>query len=508
MSYRPLARRIALGLFLLAPLARAQHGEPAAQRLDPVVVTGNVLRSAETIAPVSVLQGDDLVRQRGSTVAETLRGQGGVAATWFGPNSNRPVIRGLDGDRIRMLSNSGASLDASSLSFDHAVPIDPLVVERIEVLRGPAALQYGGNAIGGAVNAIDNRIPKRPQAGLLGAGEMRLGGATNERGASALLEAGNGAFAWHADAFGRNTSDLRVPRFTPIEDGTALRETDRVRNSASRTHGGALGGAATFANGFVGLAVDRHESRYGIVVEPDVTIDMLRDHVAAAGEWRDLGGPVRTLRAQLNHTRYRHEEVEGTGEIGTTFKTEGFEGRLEAEHAPIAGMRGVVGLQLDDADFSALGEEAFVPNTRTRRRAVFVVEELPWSLGTLGFGARIERAQVDSDGDADPAAPQFGPAVSRDFTPKSVSLSQTVKAGGGWAITGTLSRTERAPTSFELYAQGVHAATGAYERGDAALAAERGTQLDVSARWGERTDRVRLSAFAARYSGFIALDAT
>jgi iron complex outermembrane receptor protein len=149
-----------------------------------------------------------------------------------------------------------------------------------------------------------------------------------------------------------------------------------------------------------------------------------------------------------------------------------------------------------------------VPNTRTRRQALFLVEELPGSLGTFGFGARVERAQLDSDGDADAAAPKFGPAASRRFTPKSVSLSQTLKAGAGWAFTGTLSRTERAPTSFELYANGVHAATGAYERGDAALGVERGTQLDVSARWGAGTDRVRISAFAARYSGFIALEAT
>lgn len=151
-------------------VARAQTIPPTqSTQLEPVIVTGNPLRSAELAAPVSSLSGDQLVLQRGSSLAETLAGQPGLSATYFGPNANRPVIRGLDGDRVRMLSNAGASFDASSLSFDHAVPIDPLAVERIEVLRGPAALLYGGSAIGGVVNAIDNRIPKAPVTALGGA---------------------------------------------------------------------------------------------------------------------------------------------------------------------------------------------------------------------------------------------------------------------------------------------------------------------------------------------------
>jgi iron complex outermembrane receptor protein len=195
-----------------------------------------------------VLSGDELVLRRGSSLGETLKGQPGVSSTWFGPNANRPTIRGFDGDRLRILSNSGSSLDASSLSFDHAVAMDPLAVERIEVLRGPAALLYGGNAIGGVVNAIDNRIPKDRLDGVSGSAEVRLGGAERERGGAALVEAGNGRFALHADAFGRRTSDLRVPRYTPVDaEGNVLAATTTVRNSAARTSGGALGGSYTFA---------------------------------------------------------------------------------------------------------------------------------------------------------------------------------------------------------------------------------------------------------------------
>ncbi len=477
--------------------------------LAPVIVTGNPLGSSDVAVPVTVLTGDELVLRRGSSLGETLNGQPGVSSTYFGPNANRPVIRGLDGDRVRILNNSGASIDASSLSFDHAVPIDPLVIERIEVLRGPSALLYGGSAIGGVVNAIDNRIPKYSLTGVSGAAEVRFGGAEGERGGAALVEAGNGTFAFHADAFGRRTSDLEVPTYTPVDaDGNVLGRTGRVRNSGSRSHGGSIGAAYTFASGFFGLSADSYDSRYGIVAEEDVMIRMNRDHVALAGEIRDLGGPIRAVRAQFNDSRYKHEEVEGSGAIGTTFKTKGTEVRIEAEHAPLGSLKGVIGAQFESFDFSALGEEAFVPTTKTRRNALFVVEELGTAFGMLSGGLRIERARIASEGDADPSEPQFGPANTRRFTLKSASIGNVYKLDKAWSVSGTLSSTARAPTSFELFANGVHAATGAFERGDSTLGIERGNNLDVALQWKAGPNHARLGAFASRFSRFISLEAT
>ena len=508
---------IALGA-AFAPVLHAQQAaaEPAAAASAPpkvttlkeVIVTGNPLRSTELAAPVSVLSGDELVLRRAGSLGETLNGLPGVSSSYFGPNANRPVIRGLDGDRVRVLSNAGASLDASSLSFDHAVPIDPLVVERIEVLRGPGALLYGGSAVGGVVNALDNRIPKEALTGVSGAAEVRFGGAESERGGAALVEAGNGRFAIHADVFGRETSDLKVPRYRPLEGGVALDATERVRNSAARTRGGALGGSLTFERGYLGLSVDTYDSRYGVVAEPDVLIRMKRDHVGVAGELRDIDGPIRTLRVQLNDTRYKHEEVEGSGAIGTTFKTSGTEARVELEHAPIGPLRGLVGVQAEDFDFSALGEEAFVPTTRTRRQALFVTEEMAWPLGTLSAGLRVERAKVSSEGDADPSTPKFGAAAQRSFSLRSASLSNVYKISPSWNLTGTLSASERAPTSFELFANGLHAATGAFERGDQSLQTERGNNVDLAVEWKSGTDRLRIGVFSARFSRFIALEAT
>jgi iron complex outermembrane recepter protein len=507
-------RAVALAASTLFTLGfnAAALAQKAPATLEKVIVTGNPLGSAEVASPVSVLTGDALVLKRGSTLGETLNGLPGVSSTSFGPNAARPVIRGLDGDRVRILSNAGASLDASSLSLDHAVPIDPLIVERLEVLRGPGALLYGSSATGGVVNALDNRIPKEALKNLSGAAELRFGGANRERGGAALIEAGNGQFVGHVDVFGRSTSDLAVPRHLlpdqPVEDGVKVPSTTRVRNSAATTRGGAVGASVFFGNNRIGASLDTYDSTYGTVVEPDVVIKMKRDHLGLDSEFKDLGAAWTSLRIQFNQTRYRHQEIDGAGAVGTTFKTSGKELRLEAQHAPLGALRGVLGAQLEDTVFSALGDEAFVPSTRTHRHALFALEELSWAGGVLSAGLRLERARVDSDGDADPAVAKFGDAVQRRFSTRSASLSNVLKLNPQWSLIGSFSTSQRAPTSFELYANGVHAATGSFERGSTTLGVESGTNADVALQWKSGADHLRLGAYASRFSNFISLEAT
>ena len=504
-----------LGQAQTSPVATTSASAPPPTRtLDTVVITGNPLGSPQIAAPVSVLSGDGLVLRRGSSLGDTLAGLPGVSSTYFGPNANRPVIRGLDGDRVRILSNAGASMDASSLSYDHAVPLDPLIVDRIEVLRGPGALFYGGSAVGGVVNTLDNRIPRAPMSGFSGSAEVRLGGAARERGGAAVIESGNERFAVHADVFGRDTSDLLVPRYTPVEDGTPLARSSHVRNSAAETHGGALGGSLFFgggadpAHGRVGLSVDTYRSDYGITAEPDVMIQLKRDRVGFASELKLADGPLRALRLNANYTDYRHQEVEGSGAVGTVFSSKGYDLRLEAEHAPLGPLRGVLGVQHEDFNFSALGDEAFVPKTNTRKTGLFALEEMAWVGGTLSAGARFEYAEVDSDGDADPLAPKFGNQVRRNFSLQSYSLANVLPLTPTWSLSGSLSATERAPTYFELYANGVHAATAAYEQGNSRLPTERGTNVDLALQWKTETDQLRVGAFHTRFSRFISLDAS
>jgi iron complex outermembrane receptor protein len=436
----------------------------------------------------------------------------GVGSSYFGPNANRPTIRGQDGDRIRVLNNAGASLDASSLSYDHAVPIDPLVIERLEVLRGPAALLYGGSAVGGVVNAIDNRIPRAALDGLSGAVEVRAGGAADERGASALLETGSDAFGLHADAFKRRTSDLRVPSFDRPLDGGGTERRNRIVNSDSDAEGGALGGSLLWKDGYAGASIDSYRNDYGTVAEEDVRIRMRRDRLALAGEWRALPGPLQTVRAQATYTDYEHQEVEGDGTVGTTFRNRGADLRVEGVHRalPLGGgtLEGTWGLQAESARFAALGEEAFVPTTHTRQAAVFGLEEWKASPAwTWRAGLRGERVSVASDGDADGGLTEarFGPAATRRFSPASASAGASWQATAVWKFSGSVSYTERAPTSYELFANGLHAATASFERGDPEQGKERGRHVEFGAAWASHESALELNLFHSTFARYIAL---
>ncbi|NDG41084.1 MAG: TonB-dependent receptor [Betaproteobacteria bacterium] len=496
-------------LAVLTNPAVAQSSDASTAR---VVITGNPLGSA-LAQPSELLTGDALAVRRAGTLGETLSGLAGVSASGFGPQSSRPVIRGLDGDRIRLLDNGGASADASNLSFDHAVAVDPLVVERIEVLRGPAALLYGGNATGGVVNTIDNRIPRDPLSGLGGRAELRLGGAAAERASSALVEGGQDGLNWHVDAAQRRSADLRTPRFTPRSAGPAGPQASRIANSAGDSRSAALGSSWADARGYVGIALDNYRNDYGVTVEPDVTIKMQRQRTQLAGERRGLAGPFNEFSFQASQTRYQHQEVEGSGAVGTTFSSQGSELRLQAKQAAQPGLggvwRGVVGLQLEQLDFSALGAEAFVPTSHTRSTGLFTLQEL--AIGPLNgsAGARVEQARIRSDGDASAlATPRFGAATQRDFQPLSLSLGLVAKLGAGWQASATLGSTERAPAYYELYANGLHVATGAYERGDPGQQLERSRHLELGLQWQQGASKLHTALFATRFANYIALAAT
>ncbi len=390
---------------------------------------------------------------------------------------------------------------------------DPLVVERIEVLRGPAALLFGGSAVGGVVNAIDNRIPKARIDGVSGALETRVGSAASERAVSALVETGGAGFALHADAFGRKTGDLRVPAFDrPLQDGSTERRT-RIVNSASRARGGAVGSSLVWGHGYIGASMETYRNDYGIVAEDDITIQMRRDKVALAGELRVPDGFITTLRGQAAGTDYQHQEIEGDGSVGTTFKTRGSDARVEAVHKALAvaggRIQGTVGMQFESSRFSALGEEAFVPSTRTRQTAAFLLERWTWGdSGHLSAGVRAEHVRVRSEGDAVGADAQFGPPQDRRFSPRSASLGAVLDLSPQWQLSSSASYTERAPTSYELYANGVHAATSTYERGDPQQDPERGRNLDLALGWKDGASRIKVGVFESRFANYIALTST
>ena len=265
-----------------------------------VVITGNPLGRDQTALPVSALGQNELIERGQTTLGETLHGLPGVSSTYFGPNASRPIIRGLDGDRIRVLNNSASSLDASALSYDHAVPLDVLSTERIEVLRGSAALLYGGSAVGGVVNVIDNRIPREPLAGVSGKAQAQAATGNDERSVAGLVEAGNERWALHVDGFDRRTGDVRVPTELACTKPGSPASARRICNSASDSRGGAVGASTFWDHGYLGASVNTYQSHYGTVAEDEVTIGMKTTRYALEGQVRNLPGVWSSLKARLS----------------------------------------------------------------------------------------------------------------------------------------------------------------------------------------------------------------
>jgi iron complex outermembrane receptor protein len=489
----------------------------AQQTLAPVVVSANPLGADinDLITPVSVLRGDQLSQKQSSTLGQTLNGLPGVGSTDFGPNSSRPTIRGLDGDRVRVMSNGGASLDASTLSYDHAVAMEPLLVEQIEVVRGPAALQYGGSAIGGAVNVIDNRIPKAPVKGVHGRAEVRAGGAESEKATAGMVTVGNGAFAIHVDGSSRKADDLKVPKQAGREGFVSQ---GKLLNSDADQQGGALGFSLTNDHGYVGLSVDTYRNDYGtgLFEEGDITnptrIKLKQDKLTFAGEQRNLGGkagPFESIRGSFSTTDYKHEESAG-GVVESTFKNKGWDSRIEGTHLPIqtsmGALKGAWGIQGAESKFSAIGAATFVPNTQTNSMALFVFEELSFAPGkAVNAGLRLDSVKVDSLGGGVNGEGRTFDADSKKFKPLSASVGYRQDVGSGWTATSGLSYTERAPTFYELYANGMHHATETYEQGNANNKKEKGATLELGMKFKTPTTRANFGAYVTEFSNFIGL---
>jgi iron complex outermembrane receptor protein len=486
-------------------------------RLDEVTITARNLEGGQVLVPAQQLSGSALTQRQASTLGETLDNLPGIANSSFGPNVGRPVIRGMDGDRIRILQNSGANMDVSGLSNDHAVPIDPLSTERIEVLRGPATLLYSGSAIGGVVNVIDNRIARErtfdANSGVMGKVEMRSGGAANERSTGALMEAGNDKLVLHVDAFDRSTKNLRVPKDMTCGQGGPLNGL-RVCNSASDSKGVAVGGTLLFDRGYLGMSSSEFRSTYGTVAEPGVSIGLVRNHHVVEGLLRDVGA-FEDIKFQMGNTNYRHTEFSGA-DPESTFLNKGYDLRLEGRQRTVLlsnGMQldGTVGIQDEQNNLQAKaadGTNTLLPPTHTRSTGMFAYQVLKTSWGQLSAGVRAENVEVMSLEDH-----QGNLAQSKKFQPLNLALGamsnlREGEAQNGWQFTTNLSASQRAPKDYELFAHGNHAATGTYEIGQPNIQLEKGTQLDLGGEWKQGVHKFGITGFASEFSNFISLQET
>lgn len=475
-------------------------------KVEEVIVTSSALREnpLEVAQPTAVIAGDDLRRQIAASLGETLSKELGVSSTYFGPTASRPVIRGLGGYRVQTLQDGLASLDVSGLSQDHAVTLESVVSQQIEVIKGPAALLYGSGAAGGLVNVVSNRVPlQQPKTPLALAAELRGDTAADERTKALSVEGGAGLFALHADYFDRQTDDVDIPGFTQSADLrrsliAAGEEPDGVRgrlpNSASDTDGGALGAGVIGDTARAGVSWSRYASTYGIPGEDAAFIDMKQDRYDAKGEW-DLKGPFTLLRLSGSYNEYTHTEFEAPGVPGTVFNQDAYDVRFTADHELTDGWRGTVGAQYSDIDFQALGDEAFVPASTTTASSLFVFEERHFDRWTVELGARAEQQKIDLD--AGTGLPDH------DDTAISASAGTVWKFADDHALALNVTRTQRNPQAAELYANGPHIAARRFEIGDPGLDKETALTTDLSLRHTGEGVQWTLNAFYNDYDNYI-----
>ncbi len=512
----------------MAPLTGWSQTEPAQTVIPNIIVTADPFANrspVEATQPTDVLSGEDLQRARSSTLGDTLANQPGVHGADFSAGSSRPVIRGLGGPRVRILDGGSGVIDASTISPDHAVSAEAFRARQIEILKGPATLLYGSGAIGGVINVVSDLVPTQPSTELHGS--LGFSGSSVDRGRTGFghLGGGNGTIAFHLDALTRKTRDYDIPGFADIDgarEDTA--ERGHVPNSATATDSLGAGLSWTGERGFLGLGWSAYDSRYGVpghgaeehhageppaegeaAEEAGVRIALDQHRVELRGGYRPDGGSIERIRGSLVLSTYEHAEIEpedahGAEEPaaeaedahGTVFHNEGREARLELTHRPWAGWRGVFGLQGLVKQFSASGEEAFVPPVDSEGLGIFLVEERAWGEHRLSLGSRLERLSHD---------PQA--SRKRDYSLFSLSAGMHLELSETQHLGVNLSRAQRAPDVQELYSNGPHLATATFERGNLELREETALNLDLGWQGTFGALTVSIDGFYTRYSDFI-----
>jgi iron complex outermembrane receptor protein len=460
-----------------------------------VDASSEVRTLSQLVQPIEILGKQEIQEKLQPTLGETLANEPGVNQTFFGRGSSRPVIRGLGGDRIRLLQDGVGVGDVSDTSPDHAVTINTLTTEKIEIVRGPATLLYGSSAIGGVVNASDSRIHSYlPDSTLSGAVDVGFGSVADQAQGAFTLDARAGCFVVHADASKLTSSDYSIPGFARVPVGPDD-PFGFVPNSQVSSEGAAGGVSYVGGSGYIGVAYSGFNTRYGNPAEENVEVDMAQRRIDVGGEWTRPFAFLRGAKVRFGTNDYQHDEIEGS-EKGTTFNDTGWEGRLELPHQPLGPFTGAFGVQVLHRNLEAIGEERFIPPTTTDTQGAFLFEEAPIGRTVrVQLGFRWEHSGIDS--------PESPVVQSRSFDGYSGSLGFVWTFAPGWAFTASGARTTNLPNAQELFADGPHIGTHAFEIGDTSLVPEIATGVDVVLRRTEGIVSGSVAFFYNDFDGFI-----
>jgi iron complex outermembrane receptor protein len=497
----PMARAMLLACAAYAAYAQTVHTAHAADALPEVIVTTSPLAGGaneQVLTPARVISGDELRDRQAGTLGETLSHELGVSSSAFGAGAARPVIRGLEGPRVKMLQNGMSVSDVSTLSNDHAVATDTANARQIEILRGPAALLYGSGAIGGLVNVINDRIPTSLAPAPTGEAGLRYGSVDQSKSLSLSLDGAAGAIGLHVDGNISNASDYRIPD-TAVRDDPAS-ASGRLPNSYARQNNVGFGLSTVQSWGYIGASVSTLDKRYGIPTEELAQIDMRQNRYDIDSLVRKPFAGVESARLRIGYTDYQHDELDASGTPQTNFRNKALETRLELTHERFAGWRGTLGVQANNERFSALaadGGGATVPATRSSTVAAFLVEEKDVGPVRLSAGARLESVERKPDALRD-----------RHFNLGSGSIGGlwTFQPGYGLGLTGSLA--QRAPSTEELYSRGPHEATGTYDIGDPDFTRETSRNVELSLQKTDGLVRWKANLFYNRVKNFVYGDVT
>ena len=448
---------------VLSAISTLSHAQTAPQQGDTpiqkVIVTATPFRAAEgdqILTPAKILSGDELRDKIGSSLGETLSQELGVSASGFGPGASRPIIRGLEGSRVKMMENGMAVSDVSGLSNDHAVAAEGAVARQIEILRGPAALLYGSGAIGGLVNVVNERIPTHLEEKPVGQAEMRYGTVDDSRNASGSVDAAAGQIGFHADANIRRAHDYKIPGPRVLGDDTSAR--GRLDNSFTRQATGGAGASLVGKWGHVGASFSLLDSLYGIPSGEGARIDQNQTRYDIDSLVNAPLNGFESFKFKLGYTDYEHAELDADDEPEVQFKNRSLESRWELAHKPVAGWHGTLGMQTENTHFSALStheDHVTVPTTHSTSVAGFLVEERDFGKLRMNAGVRLEtvkRRPVE--------------ARKREFDLISYSVGGMYPVMPGYSAGLTLSVAQRAPATEELYSEGPHHATETFDIGN------------------------------------------
>ena len=474
--------RVTVDGFLPMRVAVTVAGEPAPLEVqlkddihyaEAVTVGPRPRDPFESYQATSVLSGQELDIKTDASLGALLRNEPGVAERSLGPGASRPVIRGQDGDRVLVLQNSQRTADLSSQSGDHGVTLNPAAATQVEVVRGPATLLYGPNAIGGLVNVLSNQIPTAPVTRTTGRTQVDLGANGGQVGAAGDLSVGHGGWAMNLGGSARRSGDYDTP------EGS-------VDNSQSRGAFGSVGVSRTSQNSYLGAGVQLDDTRYGVPVVHGGEIELTprRQVYGVRGEYRQLPGFFTSVRGSAAYHHYRHEEIEGSA-VSTRFRNDVLDLDLRATQRAIGRMTGTSGVSGYTRTFDATGEEALAPRVDQDVVSAFTYQELAWSHATLQFGGRYDHVSYAPGGGLRP----------RHFDNASLSIGALFRPTEASTIAVSFARAARNPALEELYFFGAHAGNLAFEIGNDSLDSEVAHGLDVSY-------RARMPRFSAEVTYF------